>query len=300
MKMINFTKFKNLYLLISAILIFFSIFSLIKFGLNLGIDFTGGSSLEIEFLNERPPLNEIKKSLSKIDLGEFYLRGVGKNGIILEIEKKNINPDLKDKILKEIEKFGKIKNPKETFHFKSISPTIGKELTQKAKIFVFLSVLSILIYIAFAFFKLKKPISFWQCALISILALFHDILIPLGLLSFLKIPINIPIVVALLTILGYSINNTVVVFDRVRENLLKERKSKFEDTINLSLCQVLTRSLNTSLTTLFVLISIFFFGGETLKYFALTLILGIIAGTYSSLFLVTSLSIEWAKWRQNF
>ncbi|MEA3344303.1 MAG: protein translocase subunit SecF, partial [Patescibacteria group bacterium] len=174
----------------------------------------------------------------------------------------------------------------------------GKELKDKTKIVVILVLLSIVLYIALAFRKVQRPLMSWQYGVVSIFALFHDILIPLGIFSVLgrvyDIEISIPVVTAFLAVLGYSVNNTVVVFDRIRENLLRGGGA-FEDTIDKSLNQTLTRQINTSITTLFVVLAIFIFGGETLKYFALALSLGIIAGTYSSFFLAGSILLSWFK-----
>ncbi|GAI39422.1 unnamed protein product, partial [marine sediment metagenome] len=154
---------------------------------------------------------------------------------------------------------------------------------------------------AWAFRKISRPLPSWQYGIASLLALFHDVLIPIGILSilgkFYGVQITIPVITALLAVLGYSINNTVVVFDRIRENLLKQ-VGTYQEIVNNSLNQTLTRSINTSLTTLFVLVAIFFLGGITLKYFALALILGIIAGTYSSLFLASPILVAWLRWRK--
>ncbi len=158
-----------------------------------------------------------------------------------------------------------------------------------------------LLYIAFAFRKVSRPVKSWQYGVVSLFVLSHDVLIPLGIFSFLGkfygIQITIPVIVALLTVVGYAINNVVVVFDRIRESLIKRALISFEETSNSAIRQTLTRQINTSLTTLFPLIFIFFIGGETLKYFALVLILGISFGTYSSIFLATPILVSWLKWR---
>jgi len=301
--MLNFVKYPKIYIFLSLILVLISIFSLLFYGLELGIEFTGGSSLEISYRQGKPDISLLKKELTELGLEGFNLRPLGERGVILEIREKEVSPELEKKIVEKFKKAGEIEN-EESFHLRSISPVIGKELQEKAKVFIILSVLVILIYISLAFRRLQRPISSFGYALISIFALLHDIIIPLGVFAilgrFYNLQISIPIVVALLTVLGYSINNTVVVFDRIRENLLKRSSLSFKEVVNLSLNQVFSRSINTSLTTLFVLISLFFFGGETLKYFSLILILGIMAGTYSSLFLVSSLLINLGKtklWR---
>ncbi len=292
----NFLKYSKVYFIFSGILIIGAITSLIVFGLKPGIDFTGGSILEVEYKTERPSNQEIKESLVEIDLAEIYLQPADEKGVIIRME--NISEGIHQEIIQKLSQDRELTE----LRFESIGPVIGKELKEKTKIVVILSLLAVVLYVAFAFRKLTWPAKSWQYGIVSLVALFHDVLIPLGIFSvlgkFYGIQIQIPVIVALLTVLGYSINNTVVVFDRIRENLLKKVGVDFEETVDESLNQTLTRSLGTSLTTLFVLTAIFFLGGETLKYFALALILGIIAGTYSSLFLVSSVLVSWLRWRK--
>lgn len=292
---IDFLKYKKIYFIFSATLILASLGFLIVFGLKPGIDFTGGSILEIEYKTERPSNQEIKETLSDLDLGEVLIQPTEERGIILKI--KDISEDTHQKVLEKLKENKEL----EERRFESIGPVIGQELKQKTKIVIILSLLAIVLYIAWAFRKISRPIPSWQYGIASLVALFHDVLIPLGILSvlgkFYGVQITIPVITALLAVLGYSINNTVVVFDRIRENLLR-RAGTYQEIVNNSLNQTLTRSINTSLTTLFVLIAIFFLGGITLKYFALALILGIIAGTYSSLFLASPILVAWLRWRK--
>ena len=297
---INFIKYRKFYFIFSGILILAAISSLMIFGLKPGIDFTGGSILELEFKTERPNTFQIQEKLAELNLGEFYLQPTGQKGLILRMG--DITQESHQKIL---EKLGNLQELNE-LRFESIGPIIGKELKEKTKIVIILSLLAILLYIAFSFRKIQRPISSWQYGLASLLVLFHDILIPLGIFSILGkfsgVQITIPVITALLTVVGYAINNVVVVYDRIRENILKFGKLDFAQIVNQSINQTLTRQINTSLTTLFPLFFIFFFGGETLKYFALTLILGILAGTYSSIFLAGPILVSWPrpflKWRK--
>jgi preprotein translocase subunit SecF len=292
----NFLKYKNLYFVFSGILIIASFYFLSIFGLNLGIDFTGGSILEVEYIEERSSIQEIRESLNSLGLGDFSLQPTGERGLILRTN--NIKEEVHQEVINQLKNFGQM----EELRFESIGPVIGKELKEKTGLVVFLSLAAILLYIALAFRKLSFPAKSWQYGFTSLFALFHDALIPLGVFSvlgeFYGVQVTIPVIVALLTVLGYSINNTVVVFDRIRENLLKGIEKDYSRIVNASLKQTLSRSINTSLTTLFVLLAIFFFGGETLKYFALMLIMGIISGTYSSLFLASPLIVSWLKWRK--
>jgi len=211
---------------------------------------------------------------------------------------KDISEDTHQEVLQKL----KENNEVEEKRFEAIGPAIGSELKKTTKIVIIFSLLAIVLYIAFAFRKISRPVKSWQYGIAALLALFHDVLIPLGVFSVLGkiygIQITIPVVVALLTVLGYSINDTVVVFDRIRENLWKITGLSFEETVNKSLNQTLVRSINTSLTSLFVLAAIFFFGGETLRYFSLVLIIGVLCGVYSSIFIASPLLVSWSKWRK--
>ena len=297
--MIPFLKYKKIYFILSGTLVLVSLVSLIIFGLKPGIDFVGGSILEIEYEEERPSSQEIKELLADFDLGQIQVQLSGKTGVILRM--KDISEDVHQQILEKLKVNGELEEKR----FESIGPVTGRELKEKTKILIAFSLLSIVFYIAIAFRKVQKPVSSWQYGIASLFILSHDILIPLGIFAllgkFYQIQMTIPIICALLTVVGYAVNNVVVVYDRLRENLLKTLQRDiflgFEETANRAINQTLTRQINTSLTTLFPLITIFFLGGETLKYFALTLILGITAGTYSSIFLAVPILVTWLRWR---
>ncbi len=290
----DFLKYKKIYFTFSGILILSSLIFLILFGLNLGIEFTGGSILAIEYKERRPTNQEIREILSPLNLQET-IQSIGEKGIIIRM--RDVSEDTRQEILEKLEGRGEIL--KEKTHFESIGPIIGRELKEKAKIVSILSIFAILLYVTFAFIKVSRPIKSWQYGISGILCLFHDELIPIGVFSllgkFYGVQVTIPVIAALLTVFGYAINNVIVVFDRLREIILKEKKIALEEAINRSLNQTLTRQINTSLTTLFGVLAIFFLGGETLKYFALALILGITAGTYSSLFLATPILFSWVS-----
>lgn len=302
---IPFVKYRKIYFIFSGILLIGSLVCLIIFGLKLGIDFTGGSILELEFKTERPSNQEIRESLKGFDLGEIYIQPADEKGLILRM--KDISEDVHQQIIQKLKgpTSGGYPGELEEKRFESIGPVIGQELKEKAKLLIVISLLSIVFYIAIAFRRVQKPLSSWQYGIASLFILSHDILIPLGVFAllgkFYQVQLTIPIICAFLTIVGYAINNVVVVYDRLRENLLRcvfrDFVLGFEEATNKAINQTLTRQLNTSLTTLFPLIAIFFLGGETLKYFALTLILGITAGTYSSIFLAIPILVSWLKWR---
>jgi len=293
----NFTKYRKIYLILSAILTIGILVLLFTFGLKPGIDFTGGTILEIEYetKTERPSNQAIKDSLKDLGLGEFSVQPTGDKGVILRM--KDIQEETHQQIIQKLSENQQL----EELRFESIGPVIGKELRNKTGVVVVLSILAIVIYIAIAFRKVSFPVKSWQYGIASLLILGHDILIPLGVFSVLgkvyNVQITIPVIAALLTVIGYAINNVVVVYDRLRENLLRvySRKESFEDLVNRAINQTLTRQLNTSLTTLFPLIFIFLMGGETLRYFSLALIIGLLAGLYSSIFLAGPLLVAWLK-----
>ena len=294
---IPFTKFSKIYYIFSGLLILAAIISLIVFGLKFGIEFTGGSLLEVEFKNERPSADAIQQKLADLNLGEIIVQPLAQNEVLLRF--KEVDEATHQAIiskLKEISDF-------EEKQFQLIGPQIGQELRQKTGVAVILTLIAITLYIAFAFRKVSKPVSSFQYGLASLIALFHDILIPLGIFSILgkfhNIEITIPIIAALLTILGFSVHDTIVIFDRIRENLLKRNLPSFEETVNWSLNQTLGRSINTVLTVLIVLLALFFFGGLSLRYFALSLIVGIISGAYSSIFIASPILVSWLKWRRH-
>jgi len=290
----NFTKYSKFYYIISGILVVATIICLFTFGLKFGIEFVGGSTMEIEFLDQRPANNVIKDSLNNFDLGEIVVRPIGNTGAVLQF--KGIDEATHQQILTELNNFSQVSEKS----FQYIGPSVGQELRNKTELAIVLALLSITIYIAFAFRKVSRPVASWKYGITSLIALFHDVLIPVGVFSilghFYNIEITIPIIAALLTVLGFSVHDTIVIFDRIRENIVRKGMGDFEETVNWSLTQTLGRSLSTVFSTLIVLIAIYFFGGETLKYFSLALIIGITSGAYSSIFIAGPLLVSWYKW----
>ena len=290
----NFIGRRKITYFISGSLVGLSVVGLLLWGLNLGIDFTGGSLLEIGYSENPPSIQEIKDVLGKFNLGELKIQPAGDSGFILRF--KNIDEKTHQEILAGLtaEKNSLIEK-----RFVSIGPVIGQELKQKSLLALILVGLMIVAYIAFAFRKVSKPVSSWKYGVAAVLALAHDVLIPTGVFSFLGhfygLEIDILFVTALLTILGFSVHDTIVVFDRIRENLKKRKEDSFEKAVNVSINETLTRSVITSLTVLFVLFALFFLGSQSVKYFSLALILGVSFGTYSSIFLASPLLVTWQK-----
>ncbi len=292
--MFAFTKYSKIYYLISGILIIGAIASLVVFGLKFGIEFTGGSNMEVDFTNTRPSNEAISKSLEEFKLGDIVIQPTGAKGALLQF--KGIDEAVHQQILTKLHTLA----PLQEKSFQYIGPSIGQDLKNKTEIAIILALLAITIYIAVAFRKVSRPVASWKYGVASLIALFHDILIPLGVFSILgklyNVEITVPIVAALLTILGFSVHDTIVIFDRIRENILRKGMAHFSETVDWSLSQTIGRSISTVVTVLLVMISLFFFGGQTLKYFSLALIIGVTCGAYSSIFIAGPLLVSW----QNF
>jgi preprotein translocase subunit SecF len=275
-----------------------SIIVIITLGLNLGVDFRGGSLVELRFESGRPDNTELEAALkNKIPDAEFIVSNVGDRDVIIKTAEMNEEQhnNLISVIVEDFSGSGITER-----RFDSIGPAIGKELREKSINAVAIVLLVIIVYIAFVFRKLSSVLSSWAMGLSAIIAMAHDIIIPIGIFALLghyyDIQINAVFVAAILTVLGYSVSDTVVVFDRIRENVLKGHlQGGFGETIHLSVMQTMTRSLNTSFTTLLSLFAIYFFGGESMKFFSLALIMGIFLGAYSSLFVATPIIYWWHK-----
>jgi len=285
--MFDFVFHKKKFFTISGILLLISILSLIIFGLKPGIDFTGGTMLEIEYQETSLTNNEIKDVFSNLDLGDIKIQSTGEKGYVIRL--KEIDEITHQQILKLLE------YPEEK-KFVSIGPVIGKELTQKAKWSIGLSLIAIIFYVAWAFRKLSKISGkgeSWRYGIGALLALFHDVIILLGFFSILGafwgVEISTNFITAVLIVLGYSVNDTIVIYDRIRENLLVYRFKDMAKTINLSLNETIVRSLNTSFTTLFALLAIYLFGGASIKYFILAMMVGVGIGTWSSIAIASQL-----------
>lgn len=301
-------KYRKIFFILTGLIVATAIFSVAFFGLNFGIDFTGGAITEVSYpeivleeenINTRPSKESLEERLQGLDIGGFSIRPTGEDGYILRTQ--DLTEEKRVEILNILSLGGEKQIIQERFN--SIGPTIGSELRNKAFVAIGIVVVAIILFVAFVFRKVSQPVSSWKYGIVAIIALIHDVLVPVGIFAFLGYTvgaeIDILFVMALLAILGYSVNDTIVVFDRVRENLRLNRehgsKEDFELTVGKSLNQTYARSINTSLTTLFVLIALFFIGSEATQDFALVLATGVIAGTYSSIFLATPLLVVIGK-----
>jgi len=282
---------------VSGALVLASIAAILMFGFNLGIDFTGGSLLEVEYIKSRPAIEVLQKSLDGVGLGKISIQPTGEKGLILRF--RDVSEQEHQALLSILARGEDVQETLVEQRFDSIGPVVGKELQRKAWIALSLVVFLIILYITWAFRKVSRPIASWKYGICAIIALIHDITIPSGVFAFLGefkgVEIDTLFVTALLTILGFSVHDTIVVFDRVRENLKKHPREDFEGVVDISVKEVMVRSISTSLAILFVLIALFLFGSQSIQWFSFALILGIIFGTYSSIFLASPLLITWEK-----
>ena len=281
--MINFNKFYKLFNLISISLVVVSVLLLFFKGLNFGVDFKGGTLIELRANDKSINVASLRKSFSKMNLGDFNVKKFGnENDYLIKIEKKDTSANAIEIIKKEL-----TSSIGGSFNFRrveNVGPKVSAELLKSGVIAIALSLAAMLFYIWIRFE--------WQFSLGAILALFHDVIITLGLFSLFNLEINLSIVAAVLTIVGYSMNDTVVIYDRVRENLRKFSDIKIYELTNISINETLSRTIITSATTLLALISIYLFGGEILKGFSLAMIMGVVFGTYSSIYIANPILVK--------
>jgi len=280
---INFNKYFKIFNIFSVSLMLISIVLLLFKGLNYGVDFKGGTLIELRATDQQITIFQLRKSFLNMNLGDVNIKEFGKNNdFLIKFEKKennnvNLIQDIKENLNKSL---GSGYNFRRV---ESVGPKVSSELLKSGIIAIFLSLAAMLIYIWIRFE--------WQFSLGAIYALFHDVILTLGVFSLFSFEINLSIVAAVLTIVGYSMNDTVVIFDRVRENLRKFSDIKIFDLTNTSINETLSRTIITSVTTLLALVSIYIFGGHILKGFSLAMILGVIFGTYSSIYIANPVLI---------
>jgi preprotein translocase subunit SecF len=281
--MINFNKFYKIFNLISLSLVIISILLLFFKGLNFGVDFKGGTLIELRANDKNINVSSLRQSFSKMNLGDFNVKKFGnENDFLIKIEKKDTSANAIEIIKKDL-----TSSIGGSFNFRrveNVGPKVSAELLKSGVIAIALSLAAMLFYIWIRFE--------WQFSLGAILALFHDVVITLGLFSLFNLEINLSIVAAVLTIVGYSMNDTVVIYDRVRENLRKFSDIKIYDLTNISINETLSRTIITSITTLLALVSIYLFGGEILKGFSLAMIMGVVFGTYSSIYIANPILVK--------
>lgn len=286
-------KYQNYFFIIPLASTLLAIMAIVIWGLQPGIDLKGGSLLQVKYPDGRPALEQVQTKVNTLDYGEIRIQPSNENDYILR--QRDLKPDEKKKIDEALSSFGKI----EEVQYNSVGPSIGAELMQKAWWAIAMITLLTISFIAFAFRGISVPVASWKYGVVAIITLLHDILIPTGLFAYLgharDAEVGALFIVALLTILGISINDTIVVFDRIRENLnlniAAKKVEAFTDVVWRSITQTLTRSINTSVTVIVMLVALYWVGPESTQDFALTLIVGMIAGTYSSILVASPLLI---------
>ena len=289
---LHIVEHRNRWFLFSGVLIVGSVIALGLFGLKLGIDFTGGSLIEVQVQQQSLTSEEIRAELQTAGYPHVSIQITDKSTLL--VRTKDLTDEEHQKLIGSL---SAIVGPVDELRFDSIGPVVGGELRKTALTGIAVILILIGLYIAWAFRKVSGPIASWKYGALTVLTAFHDVIVPLGVFAllghFLGWEVDTTFVAAILTILGYSINDTVVVFDRTRENLMKRVGHSFQETVELSIEQTFMRSLSTSMTTLLTLFAIFIFGGDTTKPFALALIIGIAVGAYSSIFVASPALVEW-------
>ncbi len=329
-------RHRKIFFILTTLLVIFSVGSMIVRGFNFGIDFTGGSILEVSYDGARPNQDEVKEKLNALSIGEYSLRPTGEHGYVLRT--KELTLPEKNKALAALSlnsastasttatttkvstaKAGvsatKTPTPVATStvmsaakedRFNTIGPVVGSELRSKAYVAIAVTILGIVLFVTFAFRKVSKPVQSWKYGLATIVALVHDVVIAAGVYIFITYftgaELDLLFMTALLAILGYSVHDTIVVFDRVRENLHLNNETRnreeFENVVGRSVSQTMGRSINTSLTIIIVLIALYFVGGDTTRNFSLLLTLGVLVGTYSSICIASPLLVVFEKFKR--
>ncbi len=291
---------KNLkyFFILPAVLAVAALLAIFMWSLRPGIDLSGGSLLQVTYSTAVPQVSQIQQAAAPLNLGEVRVQSTGQSGYVMRT--RALNNDEKNSLETALGVLG-------SFHedeFTSVGPVIGQELLQKAWFAIALVLLCIIAFIAFAFRGVSKPVQSWKYGIVAVVTLLFDALIPIGVFAalghFTGAEVDTLFIVALLTIMGISINDKIVVFDRIRENLRlnndRSKKEPFDEVVGRSITQTIARSINTSLTVVIVLLALYFFGPASTKVFALTLTVGMIVGTYSSIFLAAPLLVAWQKW----
>ncbi len=291
---IPFIKYSKVWFAVSILTVVVALAALFFWGLKYGIDFTGGSLVEVSFSKNRPAMTELNVVLDNLGLKERVVQTSGADRFIVRTT--FLTEDQHQALIKRLrETFAKDGNTVHEESLQTIGAAVSEQLRSRAKWAIIWVNVAIILYIAYAFRKVSRPVASWQYGLLAIVALVHDILVVLGAFvffgRFLGLEVETDFVLALLTVLGFSVTDTIVVYDRIRENVLHHSAENFADTVNAALNQTLMRSVNTTLTVLLPLFALFFLGGETIHTFALALLIGMASGAYSSIFIASPLLV---------
>ncbi len=296
-------KHKKFFLILSAVFVVGSLFAVAVFGLSFGIDFTGGSLVEVSYEGMRPETTLLQTSLQEAEFVNTLLQPTGEQGYIVRTQELDV---IEHARLLDVLSLGG-ESPLEELRFNSVGGVIGQELQNKAWIALLLTLAAIILYMTYSFRKVSQPVQSWKYGLVSIIALIHNTIIPVGIFAvlgsyFIEYQVDILFVTALLAIFGFSVNDTIVIFDRVRENLIKDREERlhesFGEVVGKSISETITRSINISLAIIFVLASLYILGGVSTREFSLVLGLGVIFGTYSSICFAAPLLVTVERWQR--
>ncbi len=294
--MVRLIQRRGWWYLFSGLLAVGGVLSLSLWGLKLGLDFTGGSLLEVDFKGTRPAVDTLQQALAPLNLGTVVIQPTGTQGELFRF--RDVTEETHQQVLEKLKASGG--GEVSELRFESVGPVIGAELKSRSLWSIALALFFIVSYIAWAFRKVSRPVASWKYGVVAVVALIHDVLITIGVFSalghFYGVEVDALFVSAVLTVLGFSVHDTIVVFDRTRENLFRGTSGSFEEVVNQSVNQTIVRSINTSFTTLLVLTALYLFGGDTIKHFTLALLVGIAIGTYSSIFVASPLIVDWNYW----
>lgn len=287
-------KHRKIFLSVSVLLVAVALISIFSFGINPGTDFKGGTVYEVEFTGPRPDLATLRPGLDQLGFGQVSIQFVGDQGLLLKT--KTIDQTQKQLITDQLNKSGTFIEKR----FSSIGPAVGQELMKKGMIAIALVILIVILFISLAFNKVSYLVSSWKYGVVTIIALLHDIILPSGIVAYLGysqgFEADALFLTALLTIMALSVNDTIVIFDRIRENVKNHIGQNFEETVGISLSQSFVRSINTSLTIILTLLALYLFGADSTRNFAMIMAFGIFFGTYSSIFVAAPLLVTWEKW----
>jgi preprotein translocase subunit SecF len=298
---IPFIKYSKLWYSISLLTVVISVVALFTWGIKLGIDFTGGSLVEMSFSKNRPETEQVQKVLESEGLKQYVVQKAGDNKYLIRTS--FLSEDQHQSLVKKMsENFDKDGNKTHEESFETIGSAVSQQLRERAVGAIIWVNVAIIIYVAFAFRRVSRPVASWKYGMLAIVALVHDILFVLGVFAFLGrfagIEIETDFVLALLTVLGFSVTDTIVVYDRIRENIVHHSADNFAGIVNTALNETLMRSLNTTLTVLLPLFALYFLGGESIRNFSLALIIGMASGAYSSIFIASPLLVFVEKWQR--
>ncbi len=296
---IPFIKYSKVLLVFSSIVTIVAITFLVMWGLKPGIDFTSGSLMEVSF-STRPEISQIQEVFTDLNHKSALFQKTGDNGVIIRNE--FISEEEHQVLVKALTSKFETTNAFREDRFETIGPAISKQLKSRSLVAIILVNLGIIGYVAYAFRKISRPVASWKYGALAIVALVHDVILVLGIFAllgrFYGIEVDIAFVVAIMTVLGYSVNDTIVVYDRIRENLLRHSADNFADVVNNGLNETLMRSINTTVKTMLPLFALFFIGGSSIHFFALALLIGIASGAYSSIFIASPLLVAVYNWQE--